>query len=105
MNSGASATTDYISIDVQNICVELSITSSSVVALANNVETAPAEYQVFIGSGTQDFFFDSFTCSTGCLISYEVSPATAGLGAPAYDSSSGMMKISVADTTLTTYSF
>ena len=36
MNSGASSTTVPISIDVQNICVELSIIESSVVGLANN---------------------------------------------------------------------
>ena len=37
MNAGASATTDQISIDIQDTCVELSITQSSVLGLANNI--------------------------------------------------------------------
>ena len=46
-----------------------------------------------------------FVCSTGCLISYSVSPDTTGLDHPAYDSSKGMMKLAVDDTTLNTYAF
>ena len=36
MNSGTSATTSLISIDIQAVCVELTITPSGVVDLAGN---------------------------------------------------------------------
>jgi hypothetical protein len=81
------------------------ITAPSVIALANNVETASGEYKIFIGTGTQGFFFSMFTCSTGCAISYTISPTTLGLGVPVYDLSKNMMKVAVDDTSLNTYTF
>lgn len=105
MNSGTSATTSLISIDIQAVCVELTITPSGVVDLAGNTQITSGEYQLTIGSGTQYFYFNVFTCSTGCGISYQVSPATTGLGAPEFDQGTNMMKISVSDTALMTFTF
>ena len=85
INAGLSATTSLIAIEIADVCPELTITAPSVIGLANNNEIAAAEYRLLIGTGTQDFYFDLFTCSTGCAISYAVSPATTGLGVPVYN--------------------